>query len=904
MNVRWRLRNLPGLIPRGLPRGSSLNQIGSTFIMKRAWLTLLCSLIILNACSTIEYFHKKDSTSLWSSSDPLSIPYSVRAAQFEKGNLVTNPSFEAGSVLSSESKNTFSLRGWETVGQNVKWVNPESDRHAAEKTSHGRHAVKITREHADELDATQGIRSQYIPVIPGNYYFTYDVKLKDIASNKSRLGVKLYDAVVIKVLFFDKDKQPVDPGYMNPTRRKLVDNSDKSYSFSNYWAIDDFPWGTVRARSYNYPFSEGDIPDRTRYVRLFFGLKGTGSLWLDNIVFQYSKWNFTTLERFKPYFGRQLTLEERIIPTPKSIQKVNTVAYYDPKLPESHLAVIVLPENPASAERTAARILQDKISEVLGKVMPGKKRKEIAVRIVEKGFSLDDLFKAKLVLSIGRNKVYQKIQPDLPLQLIRDKKQGYVIKAEPIGNTHIVFLIGDTPSANFNAAATAVQLFENDKAIYHNAIVVDYPDFLGRSYAFKIWKNAGELKTDLENMERMSLYKLNKVYVGYIRADNVLFKKNRLYLKGIKEAGRISRTSGVMSLAVMVNPYSHFTFEASVEKLSPEARYTWTHSSPQSFDNLKDFLKIGLDAGADTVMLLADDFVPHTGKNRKNYSLYTHEDKKRFVNLQNAQAHIINRLKQWIDKEYPGTRFEFCPPWYSNEHIDRSQGKAEVYFKELTYQIPDDVAIIWTGPTIRSLSVDMADLNRYKSLIGRWPMFWDNTLYARNLETKRYGGYTTYYPGKVRMCNLFEPYDTYRPKDFQKYNDDRQVYINADAYSEVYKIKYATVADYLWNAAAYDPELALWKVLSRTYGPALGEALLRFNDAYYGLYDIFLRMEFEGVNDTYVKKGRILFKDLENCLRNISQALAGDQLLLKELENYRDRQKKRFAKLSKDQFSK
>ena len=154
------------------------------------------------------------------------------------------------------------------------------------------------------------------------------------------------------------------------------------------------------------------------------------------------------------------------------------------------------------------------------------------------------------------------------------------------------------------------------------------------------------------------------------------------------------------------------------------------------------------------------------------------EDKNQFVNLQNAQAHLINKLKQWIDTDYPDTRFEFCPPWYSNEHIDRSDGKAEVYLKELTFQIPQDVAVIWTGPTIRSLSIDMADLHRYKSLIGRWPMIWDNTLYARNLETKRYGGYTTYYPGKVRMCNLFEPYDTYKPKDFQRYNHGRQMYTN------------------------------------------------------------------------------------------------------------------------------
>jgi hypothetical protein len=75
---------------------------------------------------------------------------------------------------------------------------------------------------------------------------------------------------------------------MNPVSGSLIDTSDKSYSFANYWSVDEFPWGTVRARTYNYPFSEGDLPDRTRYVRLFFGLKGAGTLWLDSVVFRYS----------------------------------------------------------------------------------------------------------------------------------------------------------------------------------------------------------------------------------------------------------------------------------------------------------------------------------------------------------------------------------------------------------------------------------------------------------------------------------------------------------------------------------------------------------------------------------------------------------------------------------------
>ena len=72
------------------------------------------------------------------------------------------------------------------------------------------------------------------------------------------------------------------------------------------------------------------------------------------------------------------------------------------------------------------------------------------------------------------------------------------------------------------------------------------------------------------------------------------------------------------------------------------------------------------------------------------------------------------------------------------------------------------------------------------------------------------------------------------------------MYTNGSADSEVYKIKYATVADYEWNTAAYNPELSLWKVLCRTYGPACARELIRFSDAYYGIYGTCMRMEKEG----------------------------------------------------------
>nr|MCU0586327.1 hypothetical protein [Desulfobacterales bacterium] len=159
--------------------------------------------------------------------------------------------------------------------------------------------------------------SDFIPVIPGTYDLTCDLRLKRIDPQRRRWGARLGDAVTMKVLFFDSERRALDPRFMNPVGAGPIDASDKSYTFANYWSIDDFPWATVRPRTYNYPFSEGDLPEQTRYVRLFFGLKGAGTLWLDNVEFRYSKWNFTALERMQPYIGRPLSQIEALIPTPK-----------------------------------------------------------------------------------------------------------------------------------------------------------------------------------------------------------------------------------------------------------------------------------------------------------------------------------------------------------------------------------------------------------------------------------------------------------------------------------------------------------------------------------------------------------------------------------------------------------
>ena len=91
-----------------------------------------------------------------------------------------------------------------------------------------------------------------------------------------------------------------------------------------------------------------------------------------------------------------------------------------------------------------------------------------------------------------------------------------------------------------------------NSGVYHDAIVIDYPDFLSRAFAFRNWRNNNEVGRDLDNIGRMSFYKLNKVYVKNISARKTQQHSDPFYLRGIQEAGQLCAGSGVMNLAVMV----------------------------------------------------------------------------------------------------------------------------------------------------------------------------------------------------------------------------------------------------------------------------------------------------------------------------------------------------------------
>jgi len=127
--------------------------------------------------------------------------------------------------------------------------------------------------------------SDYIKIIPGNYTLSLYLNLKDIKNPKSRLGTKIYDAVDIRVLYYDRNKLQIAGDQYSSYYNQRINSGFKGYSFANFDKIDSTGWLHIIGQSQLFPFPDGDLPDGTKFVRIFVGLKGTGSLWADDISY-------------------------------------------------------------------------------------------------------------------------------------------------------------------------------------------------------------------------------------------------------------------------------------------------------------------------------------------------------------------------------------------------------------------------------------------------------------------------------------------------------------------------------------------------------------------------------------------------------------------------------------------
>lgn len=871
-------------------------------------------LLILFLSLIFGSFEYSVAQTFFSGINPLSNSLKMRNLYYNRGNLVPNSSFEIAQILKNDSLITnFKLANWTVIGNNVQLTDlKKCNLYNSGDVFQGNHSIKIVRKFkgVKEINNTSdGILSDYIEVIPGNYDFYFDIRLEKIIPTTylDRFQTRIGKNIDVHLEFYDKNKKQLDPGMYFEYIGKELDNSFKGFAFSNYFLIDKFAWARVHGESWFYPFSEGDLPENCRYIKIFLGLKCSGTMWVDNIDFRLSKWNFTPLERMDTFFRKKYDLSQLLIPTPQfvtnpqhiKVDKKNIQIVYQGKdSPESQSAISLLQKRFTLIHADSVKV--DRFEEAI----PSSKDVQIILIQDQRTLNplLDDAFGA-----------------------IKNKTQGYFIRRE--GNK--IYLGANKGVGLYYAACTLSQLIDYNNSIIDYADITDYPNFKGRTVELMSYQNKWTLKQNkqlndssidqilkqrnknldkqIEDLDFYAFYKLNELY-SYASFAKRWWLPGDFYKLFFKRIGeRCAQYGDILNTAVQLNNYFHLKMEEQVDSVSDSLKHLFSIGSDAGFEKIKEVLKPVLDAGAKTVMLCSDDFVPHSGIIRGVYTLFTKSDEEQFTNLAAAQSYLVNRTQKWLDEEYNNIRLEFIPPQYNNRFIDYGRGSAETYFRDLTRHLDSSVVLVWTGNTIRSLSYDLADIRRVTELYKRKPMIFDNTPYARNAEVAN-GGYTINYPVRSVLCNLFEPFDIQYPKNFSSYLDSRY-YSNLGGFGEINKIKYMTFSDFTWNSKDYNPDFSLFKALVQYVGEDNARLLLEFNDVYYQFVASWglLRINIEHnplfkCNEKQKKQAEEEIKKMKNAfdaLRSIK-----NDALKKELKNVMNSKIDAWDKLSKDNVGK
>lgn len=778
--------------------------------------------------------------SIRSSTNPVNIPLEIRQAEFKRGNIAPNPSFEnliADDVSDSQNKSV-NPKDWTIVGENVGVVNVSKiDGSDNNETSSRMHAIKIVRTYKDvkEIgDPVEGVISDFIDVIPANYDFYFDIRLERVIPTTylDRFQRRIEKSIDIHLEFYDKDKNRMDNGVYFEYVKHDIDNGFKGFAFANYFYIDKFDWSRVKGESWVYPFSEGDIPNGCKYVRIFFGLRSEGTMWIDNVDFRLSKWSFSPLERMDSFFNRKnYDLTDLLIPTPKSVINKRSL-----ELSRKQVNLVYLGKATKESE-AAISLLKNR----LGKL------RNVSVSTAQSA-RINDRRSVQIYLSSSPASLPSYLSSDF--DFLRGKDQGYFIRSR--GNE--VYVGATTQMGIYYAASTISQLIDYNDSRLDIADIIDYPDFEGRSSLLMSYQNRWalsrnatvtdssitsyiqkrehDLKKQINDVDFYAFYRINELYSLYFIQSTRWWIPGEFYKKMFEEVGKKCNEYGdLIHTAVQTNPYFHIPMEQMVDTLSDSIRNVFSHATNDGFEKILNTLRPPLDAGAKTVMICADDYVPHEGIIRGEYVLFNKEDKEKFTNLADAQTSLLNKLRKWLDANYKNIRLEFVPAQYNNRFIDYGMGSAETFFRDLTLHLDKSVVLVWTGNTIRSLSYDLADINRVSVLYKQPPMIWDNSPYARMVETAN-GGYPINYPEKSILCNIFEPFDVQYPLDFQKYLNSRY-YSNLGGFGEINKIKYMTFADFTWNTKDYNPEFSLFKALYQFVGKDNAKLLIKFNDSYF-----------------------------------------------------------------------
>jgi hyaluronoglucosaminidase len=223
---------------------------------------------------------------------------------------------------------------------------------------------------------------------------------------------------------------------------------------------------------------------------------------------------------------------------------------------------------------------------------------------------------------------------------------------------------------------------------------------------------------------------------------------------------------------------------------------TIRYSSAEDVDRLMaKFLQVVV-AGARHLMLHLDD-IPE--------GLQHQADVRKYDSLASAHADLANAIRSRLDAVEPDIALTVCPTVYS--------GRSDVpYLRTLVAQLAPRVQLFWDGPAVWCSEIGADDALTFAANLGREPIYWDN------------------YPANDLSASGELHIGPYRGRDADLRDHSLGILVNPMPLAESSKIPIATIADFLWDPEAYDPEVSWERAIVEVAGSRDAESVRLFAD--------------------------------------------------------------------------
>ena len=391
-------------------------------------------------------------------------------------------------------------------------------------------------------------------------------------------------------------------------------------------------------------------------------------------------------------------------------------------------------------------------------------------------------------VSLGDTALSSKIQG---LPVVPEREEGYVIGAGKVNGRPIAVLKGHDRLGLLWAISSLNQLvhLREGKPVAQAAEIQDYPVGLQRGFLFGHFTESFPPRKSVHYNVH---FKLNRpVYrhaaFSYLTIDHPIMSwrdpenQTEYERECIRQLGEILTPLGIEWYGGL-HPH-HCPYEY---KLS---------GAPEDLEVMMGYAETVAQAGGHFYLMFDD--------HRFWMNPY---DEKAFGTARRADVHVLKTIVEKLNAEYPGTKLLYCPPFYWGPRggVAKWYGETrEEYLSFIGKHLPDTVEIHWTGARVRSPAAKKEHVQWITEKIRRKPVFWQNWALNRHPTDPIEEWPKWMYDGFLADMNGY--------------------YINCPD-----NLLLATIADYCWNPAAYDPEKSIREAIGKLLG---ADSFTRFREA-------------------------------------------------------------------------